>query len=275
MKEFSVSMCVYGGDNPSWFSGAVDSIVNQTVRPNEIIIVVDGSIPLELDNIISSFEKDSLFKVIRLDKNYGHGYARKIGLENCSYDLIALMDADDISLPDRFEKQLPFFDNDNDIDIVGGNISEFIGEPCNVVGKRMVPSTDAEIKKYMKKRCPMNQMTVMFKKASVERVGGYIDWFCDEDYYLWLRMCLADMKFANVADVLVNVRVGEDMYCRRGGLKYFKSEAKLQKYMLDNNVIGFGRFLLNVSERLVIQVLMPNALRGWFFKRFARSGSDE
>lgn len=273
MKKFSVSLCVYSGDKPEWFAQAVDSIVKQTVKPDEIVIVVDGPVPLELDNIIYSFEQDSLFKVIRLDNNYGHGYARKIGLQSCSYDLIALMDADDISSPDRFEKQLPFFENN--IDIVGGNISEFIGGPENVVGKRIVPTTDAEIKNYMKKRCPMNQVTVMFKKTSVEKVGGYINWYCEEDYYLWLRMFLADMKFANVPDVLVNVRVGEDMYRRRGGIKYFKSEAKLQKYMLDNKIIGFARFVLNVSERLVLQVLIPNSLRGWIFKHFARSNSDE
>ena len=266
-------MCVYGGDNSKWFKSAVDSVVNQTVKPKEVVIVVDGPVSLELDNILCSFEKDSLFKIIRLDKNYGQGYARKIGLENCSYDLIALMDADDISLPYRFEKQIALFEDD--IDIVGGIISEFIGEPDNAVGKRIVPLADAEIKEYMKKRCPMNQVTVMFKKASVEKVGGYIDWYGEEDYYLWLRMYLANMKFANVPDVLVNVRVGNDMYNRRGGLKYFKSEAKLQKYMLNNKVIGFGRFVLNVFERLVLQVLMPNALRGWIFKRFARSGSDE
>lgn len=272
MNKFSVLMCVWGGDNPDWFSEAVESILNQTVKPDEVVITADGPLTPELDNILLRLGKNSLFKIIRLDKNYGHGYARNTGLQNCSYDLVALMDADDISLPYRFEKQLAFFEEDKDI--VGGNMSEFIGEPCNTVGKRIVPQDDAEIKNYMKKRCPMNQSTVMFKKASVEKAGGYIDWYCDEDYYLWLRMYLANMKFANVPEILVNVRVGEDMYRRRGGIKYFKSEAKLQKYMLDNKVIGFARFVLNVSERLVVQVLMPNCLRARFFKRFARSNSD-
>ena len=269
MKKFSVSMPVYSGDNPEWVLSAVESIVNQTVKPDEVVIVVDGTVSFELDNLLCSFEKDPLFKIIRLDKNYGHGYARKIGVENCSNDLIALMDADDISLPYRFEKQISLFEND--IDIVGGNISEFIGEPDNTVGKRIVPKEDAEIKEYMKKRCPMNQVTVMFKKVSVEKAGGYIDWYCEEDYYLWLRMNLEGMKFANVPEVLVNVRIGEDMYRRRGGLKYFKSEARLQGYMLKKGVIKFPRYVLNMAERLVLQVLMPNRLRGWVFKNFARS----
>ena len=121
----------------------------------------------------------------------------------------------------------------------------------------------------------MNQMTVMFKKSSVDKVGGYIDWFCEEDYYLWLRMAMNNMKFKNLPETLVNVRVGEEMYMRRGGLKYFTSEAKLQGFMLKNKIIGFPRYIINVSQRLVLQVLMPNKMRGWVFKKFARNTEVE
>ena len=127
-----------------------------------------------------------------------------------------------------------------------------------------------DIKEYMKKRCPMNQMTVMFKKSSVEKVGGYLDWYCDEDYYLWIRMAIANMTFANMADTLVYVRVGEQMYQRRGGRKYFKSEAKLQKYMREHGIIGFGTYTVNVTKRFIVQILLPNKIRGWVFKKFAR-----
>lgn len=269
MQAFSVSMCVYGGDDPTWFAAAVDSVVNQTVVPDEIVIVVDGPVPPALDAVIGGYEQQPLFKVIRLAENRGHGEARRVGLQHCTHSLIALMDADDLSRPDRFEKQLALLDGD--VAIVGGQITEFIGTPDYVVGKRIVPTADADIKAYMQKRCPMNQVTVMFRKAAVEQVGGYIDWYCEEDYYLWLRMHLAGMTFANLPDVLVDVRVGEDMYRRRGGVKYFKSEAKLQGYMLKNGVIGLVRYLINVNQRLILQVLMPNRLRGWIFKRFARS----
>lgn len=275
MMDFSVLICVYCGDNAEWFMESVQSVLNQTLKPNEIVIVVDGPVPTELDNIIVEYEKNPLFKIVRLKENKGHGIARKTGLNACSNDFVAIMDADDICIPKRFEKQIDAITQMPDTDIIGGMITEFIGTPKNIVGKRIVPLTDGEVKEYMKRRCPMNLVTVMFKKSSVESVGSFIDWYCEEDYYLWLRMYLANMKFANVPDVLVNVRVGEDMYRRRGGLKYFKSEAKLQKFMLDNKVIGFGRFVLNVSERLVLQVLMPNSLRGWIFKKFARSDSNE
>ncbi len=276
MKErtaFSVSMCVYGGDNPVHFKRAIGSILEQF--PDEVVLVVDGPVPAELDTIISEYENNSIFNVIRFEENKGHGNARRCGLEHCTNDLVALMDADDVCMPGRFEKQLKMFSEDDTLSIVGGNISEFVGAEENIVGYRNVPQTHHELTEYIKKRCPFNQMTVMFKKSDVQSVGGYIDWYCDEDYYLWLRMYMAGMKFANLPDVLVNVRVGEDMYKRRGGLRYFKSEAKLQKYMLDNKVIGIGTYIMNVIKRLIVQVLLPNSLRGFVFKRFARSGKVE
>lgn len=271
--KFSVSMCVYGGDNPDWFKTATDSIINQSVKPDEIVLVVDGPVPEKLDGIIKNYELLDFFKVIRLSENMGHGEARRIGLKNCSNELVALMDADDISAPDRFQRQLEVFEKNTDIDICGGNITEFIDDPQNIVGHRNVPKEDKDIKEYLKKRCPMNQVTVMFKKAKVDSAGGYIDWFCEEDYYLWLRMYLANMKFANLSESLVNVRVGKDMYGRRGGIKYFKSEARLQKYMYDNKIIGPITYVSNILKRFIVQVLMPNKLRGWVFKKFAREKS--
>lgn len=269
-------MCVYGGDDPVFFDAALSSVVDQTIQPNEIVLTVDGPIPSKIEGIIEKYrtrlsQTDIQFQVVYLKTNMGHGEARRICFDHCSYDLIALMDADDLSVPDRFEKQLAVFADNPALSIVGGNIQEFIGTPDNCVGKRVVPELDTDIKSYMKKRCPMNQVTVMFRKADVTEVGGYIDWFCEEDYYLWLRMALAGKQFANVPENLVNVRVGEEMYQRRGGWKYFKSEAKLQKFMLEKSLISVPTYATNVTKRLIVQVLLPNKLRGWVFQKFARS----
>lgn len=268
--KFSVSMCVYGKDDPEWFKTAVDSVIDQTRKPDEIVLVVDGPVPDVLGSVIDEYEKLDFFKVIRFEVNQGHGNARRAGLENCSNDLVAIMDADDISAADRFEKQLEAFEKDGELAIVGGNITEFIGEPENVIGQRTVYGSDADIKNDLKVRCPMNLVSVMFRKTSVEKAGGFIDWFCEEDYYLWIRMALADMRFANIPETLVYARVGKEMYRRRGGVKYFKSEAKLQGFMLKNKVISFPRYMINVNKRLIVQVLLPNKLRGWVFKKFAR-----
>lgn len=154
--------------------------------------------------------------------------------------------------------------------MVGGVIDEFIGEVANVVGSRIVPEVDKEIKAYLKSRCPMNLVTVMLRKNIVQKVGGFQDWYCEEDYFLWIRLALAGAKFHNIPEVLVKVRVGKDMYQRRGGKKYFMSEARLQKYMLSHHVISLSRFIYNVMVRFIVQVVMPNTVRGWVFRTFAR-----
>lgn len=268
--KFSVSMCVYEKDNPIWFETAVESVLNQSLIPDEIVLVVDGPVTDELNIVIDNYSKNKIFKIIRLKTNQGHGNARRVGLENCSYNLVALMDADDISVYDRFEKQINFFENDDSVSIVGGNIAEFIDNAENVISRRIVPSSDIDIKKFIKKRCPMNQMTVMFKKNDIQSVGGYIDWYCNEDYFLWIRMTLNEMKFFNLSDTLVNVRIGSDMFQRRGGIKYFVSETKLQKYMLNNKIIGLTTFCINIAKRLIVQILLPNKIRSIVFKYFAR-----
>lgn len=267
--DFSVAMCVYGGDNPVFFDQAINSVVNNTLKPNEIILVVDGPISNKHENVIVKYKK--LLKVFRFQENQGHGNARRKSVELCNYDLVAIMDSDDICCEYRFEKQIDFYLKNPKISIVGGQIEEFINVIDNKVGKRIVPIYNAEIKTYMKKRCPMNLVTVMFKKIDILEVGGFLDWYCEEDYYLWLRMYLANMEFANIDEILVHVRVGNDMYKRRGGWKYFKSEFLLQNYMLENKIIKINRWILNVVQRFILQVLMPNKLRGFIFKKLARS----
>lgn len=268
--NFSVSMCVYHGDDPRWFRQAVDSILDQTVKPDEIVLVVDGPVPEALARVIGEYEERDEVKVIRFPENRGHGQARRVGLEHCSHELVALMDADDISLPDRFEKQLRLFETEPGLSVAGGCIAEFIGDPGNCVGLRTVRTEDRQIRADLKKRCPLNQVTVMFKKADVLQVGGYVDWYCNEDYYLWVRMYLAGMKFGNVPEVLVNVRVGEDMYKRRGGWRYFSSEFKLQWLMLRKGVIGPVTWAVNSAKRFVVQVLLPGPVRAFVFRKFAR-----
>ncbi|MGB3260089.1 glycosyltransferase [Paenisporosarcina sp.] len=268
--KFSVSMCVYKNDNPEHFKEALESIVNQTLKPNEVVLVVDGPVPNSINAVINSYEKESYFKIIRLTENVGHGNARRIGLKNCFNELIALMDADDICVPDRFEKQVKCFEQNQEISIVGGNIAEFIDSVNNIVGIREVPQNNEEIKQYMKKRCPFNQMTVMFKLSEVNKAGGYKDWYHNEDYYLWIRMHQNGAIFMNLKDSLVLVRVGKEMYSRRGGWKYFVSETNLQKYMLNNKIIYYTTFVKNVLVRFILQVLMPNSIRGFVFKKFAR-----
>lgn len=265
-------MSVYKNDKPADFLVAVRSIYNQTALPNDIVLVVDGPVDEELKEAIMILQGEiGILNVIWLPTNQGHATARQTGLLAAKNELVAVMDADDISVPNRFEKQLKAFKEHSDVTVVGGLIHEFIDDTKNVVGKRIVPEYDMEIKEYMKSRCPMNLVTVMMRKSHLVAVGGYIDWYCEEDYYLWIRLAMAGYKFYNIQENLVDVRVGEGMYQRRGGWRYFKSEASLQHYMWKQGVIGLGRYLYNVAIRFAVQVAMPNSVRGWVFKTLARS----
>lgn len=265
-------MAVYHGDNPIDFVTAVNSIYHhQTLKPSEIVLVVDGPVPKEMDNAIVCLQNSiDCMKVVRFAENRGHAATRQAGLEAASNELIAIMDADDISESIRFEKQLQAFKLNPEVSIIGGQIKEFVGDQHNTVGERIVPIDNTDIKSYLKSRCPMNLVTVMYRKTDVIAVGGFENWYCEEDYFLWIRLAEAGYMFANLPDTLVNVRVGKDMYKRRGGWKYFKSEAKLQSYMLKHGIISLPRYCYNVAGRFVIQVAMPNSLRGIIFQKLFR-----
>jgi len=272
VKDFTVAMSVYKNDNPQYFKTAVHSIYDkQTVRPTEIVLVEDGPISAELKAAVQELcDEIPIMKIVPFEVNRGHAAARQGGLDAATNELVAIMDADDIAEPCRFEKQLSYMEKHPEITVTGSIINEFIGSPENVVGSRIVPEDDNDIKTYLKSRCPMNLQTVMYRKSKVMEVGGFIDWFCEEDYYLWIRLAQAGHKFHNHQDSLVNVRVGKEMYQRRGGMRYFKSEAKLQKYMFSHGIISFPKYCYNVAIRFAVQVTMPNWLRGWVFQTFAR-----
>lgn len=207
-----------------------------------------------------------VFKPIYLPCNKGLGNALKEAINNSSNNLIARMDSDDISFPYRFQKQLEVFIRNPMIDVVGGPITEFVGDPTNIMGERKVELDDRLIKYDMKKRCAMNHVSVMYKKDAVQSSGGYQDWYYNEDYYLWIRMIENGCKFANVPYPLVNVRTGEDMSARRGGWTYFRSEQRLQKYMLNHHFINFPRYIYNVGLRFMGEVIVSNSIRQQIFK---------
>lgn len=272
LPKYSVLMSLYAKEKPEYLRLAIDSILKQTVVPDEIVIVEDGPLTDALYAVLDEYKTKFLqiIRTVRNEKNLGLGLALNVGLNECRNDLVARMDTDDIAKDDRCERQLKYFLENPDTTILGGQIAEFITSPENIVGRRVVPETDFELKEFIKKRCPFNHMTVMFKKSDVIKVGNYQDWFWNEDYYLWIRMSLANMTFANIPEILVNVRVGEDMYKRRGGNRYFKSEIAIQKLMLDKGIISRHLFYINCIKRFIVQKILPDSVRGWVYRKFAR-----
>ncbi|MGL5616064.1 MAG: glycosyltransferase [Sarcina sp.] len=270
MMKFSVLMSVYFKENPKYLSEAIESVLNQTVIPSEIVIVKDGKLSEDLDNVINNYIKKykNLFKIIELEKNQGLGVALEKGIVACSYEIIARMDTDDISKNDRFEKQLKIME-EKSLDIVGSNISEFDGEQENIISQRLVPETLEEIKKFSKRRNPFNHMTVMYKKESILNAGNYKEFLWFEDYNLWVRALLKGAKCYNIQENLVNARTGREMFSRRGGIKYIKQEIKMQKFMVKNKYISLYTYGTNILERIFIRVL-PNKIREIIYLIFLR-----
>lgn len=273
-EKFSVLMSVYYKENPIYLKEAIESIYDkQILKPTEIVLVEDGKLTEELYQEINRQKEKlkNILKIVKLEKNSGLGKALNVGVLNCTNELIARMDSDDISSSERFLKQVECFRDNENIDIVGSNISEFINDINNIVGIRVVYENDIDIKKDMKKRCSLNHVTVMFRKSKILEVGNYLEWFCNEDYYLWLRLLKDNAIFKNISESLVFVRVGMEMYGRRGGIKYFKSEVGIQKYMLKNKIIIQIEYFRNISIRFLVQILLPNWLRKIIYLKILRN----
>ncbi len=271
MEKYSFLASVYRNTKLNELEAALDSWENQTIKPDQIVIVCDGELSNEVSDYLSSKGNNSLYTFVSLKENVGLGRALAFGMEKCRNEIIARADTDDICVLDRCEKQLAYLVNNPDCSIVGANIAEFIDSIDNVVGYRVVPENHKDIVTYMKKRCPFNHMAVMFRKSEVEKAGGYQHWYLNEDSYLWVRMYLVGCSFYNIQEVLVYARVGQEMYARRGGYKYYLSEKKLFKYMYKHNIISFSDYFIAKTIRFIVQVLMTNRLRQWFFKTFARN----
>lgn len=260
--KFSVLLSVYYKEKPEFFDKALDSIYNQTVKADEWVIVKDGAIPEELQVVIDRYKQYDgvVIKEVPLEENKGLGIALSVGVPECSYDLIARMDTDDIAVPNRFELQLAEFEKDSDLDICGGQIIEFETDENVPIAERRVPLTHDEIVQYQKKRCAFNHMTVMFKKSKVLEAGNYKHCPLMEDDMLWVDMILSGAKCANIDEYLCKVRTNRDMIARRGGLKYYKKYKAARKQILDTGFITKREFRKTNRIQLLV-CLMPKWLR--------------
>ena len=204
-----------------------------------------------------------------MEKNGGLGNALNIGIHNCKNELIARMDSDDISRPDRCERELNIFKEKPDIAIVSGIVEEFDHDKDFIQAKRVLPEYDCEIKEFARFRNPFNHPCIMYKKSQVEIAGGYRDFYLLEDYFLWIRMFQCGCKGYNIQSPLLWMRTGSELYKRRGGWKYAMSQKALFQYMAENNYIGKTDYYTSIIGRTIISI-MPNPLREFFYKEFVR-----
>lgn len=260
-EKFTLLIATYINDNVQNFELALKSIVYNTVVPDEILITVDGPVTDEMNQLLTSFTKrlPNVIRVIRQESNKGRGYTAALGVRNARHDLIAKMDADDISNLQRFEKQLPLIQKNNNLDVVGGQISEFDDE-LEITTRRIVPITHEKIIEFSRMRSPINQPTVIFRKSSVLQTGNYSNLTVMEDYDLWMRMIENKMVFHNIDEDLVYMRAPKDMYQRRGGVQYFKTYKIFRKNLLKRHLISYKDYYKSVIA-MSMTSLMPTTFR--------------
>ena len=264
--KYSVLMSVYYQEKPEYLQQSIESILHQTAPTDDFVLVCDGHLTSELDSVIAKY---STLHVVRLKENGGLGRALNEGMKHCQHDLIARMDSDDISRPDRCERELKVFAEHPEVDIVSGTIEEFITSPDEVYSRRVLPETSAEIVQFAKKRNPFNHPAVMYRKSAVEAAGGYKDFYLLEDYFLWVRMILRGSKGYNIQEPVLWMRAGSDLYKRRSGWKYVGSEKKLFSYMLTREFISKDEYYQAVVSRTA-GAMVPNWLRSVLYKRMLR-----
>lgn len=273
--KYSVLMTVYKNDKPEYFYKSILSMVNQSIRPDEIVLVKDGPITKELQDVIDSIDKENpnIIKQVQLRENVGLGLALNEGIKICKNELIARMDADDISLKNRCELQLKEFELDNSLDIIGCSVDEFIGDETNIISSREVPITNEEIYKFAKQRDPFNHPTVMYRKSKVIECGGYSDLRKNQDTDLWIRMLNNHCKTKNIKESLVLFRFDESTYKRR---KNWLNTKLLIKIRYQAYKIGFSS-LWDLIKITILQIgifVMPTGFQKFIYQKLLRTSKE-
>lgn len=269
---FSALSSIYHKENPAHFDACMQSIWDkQTLKPTEIILVEDGPLTSDLDRIIAMWKAKlgDVIQIIKLPKNVGTGKAKNIGLKACNYEVVCIVDTDDIYVSDRFEKQVNFLEQHQDVVIVGGQILEFAEDISNPSGKREVPLSNDDLINYAQRQSPFNNMTIAYRKSKILGVGGYQHHLWMEDYNLFLRIIAKGYQISNLPDVLVYARIDNGMHGRRKGFKYIKSEKQLldlkKQLKIQPPFYATIYFIVRSTFRL-----MPANLLGKIYNTFLR-----
>lgn len=286
-EPFSLLLPVYRRDSPAFLRRAFASATaDQTRPPAEVVLVRDGPVPPALAAVLEELTATSTAPVVRVDlpDNLGLAVALEAGLARCAHELVARMDADDVSLPHRFAVQLPLLDGEVDTcDVVGSALEEFSGGAADddegaaasagetTLAVRTPPAGHDAIAVRARFHSPFNHPTVVYRRSAVARAGGYRDLPLLEDYWLFTRMIATGAKAANVAEPLVRYRVGAGAYARRGGLRLLRSELALQRHLVAEGFTTPAQCARNVlvrgGYRAVPQGLRRLAYRAVFTRR--------
>lgn len=269
--SYSVLMSIYKQENPAYLIQALDSMLNQTVFPSEIVMVKDGPLTRDLENVLNRYDTKypGLFNFVSYDVNHGLGYALRQGILACSNEIVARMDTDDIARPDRMEKQLAAIDGG--LDMVGSDVIEFVTSPNDPVAATDLPKGIDAIRSYSKRRNPFRHPPMTFKKSKVIEAGNYSSEFLYfEDWDLFNRMLACGCQADNLSEPLVAMRVSEDFYARRGGLQYLKYAKLFKKAQVMRGYFSNLDYLCSYLPHVVL-CLMPNFLRAYLYRVLLRN----
>lgn len=271
MEPYSVLMSLYKKENPQYLCLAIDSMLNQTVKPNEIIIVEDGPLTDELYQVVHNYQTKypNIFKRVVNKKNIGLGLALNRGIKVCKNELIARMDTDDISKPTRCEKQLKRFEKNPELSIVGTWVDEFYKTPDKVVSTRKVPTQNKEIYEFAKRRSAFNHPAVMYRKSKVIENGGYSNLRRNQDIDLFGRMMFHGCMAENIGEALLFFRSNDDLAKRRKSWENTKSYIHTIKRFWEIGYASFSDYLLVLVAQSGMFIL-PVKLQHWVYKRFLR-----
>lgn len=268
-EPFSLLLPLYDGDTPERFRRALaSSTAEQDRPPAEAVIVRDGPVRAELQEALDGAQAvagpRTTVRVIELERNAGITAALDVGLTACAHEIVARVDADDISLPHRFAAQLPVIEAG--ADLVGSAMQEIGDDEATVLATRSVPTSPPEIRAAVRVRNPISHPTVVFRRAAAEAVGGYQAVPAAEDYWLWVRMIGAGASVRNLSEPLVRYRVSGGAYERRGGLRVFANDVATQDQLLAGGFVTRLEWLRNVGIRVIYRFL-PTSVRAGRYRR--------
>lgn len=263
--KFSVLLSIYYKENPEYFNQAFLSIWDQqTLKPSQVVLVKDGPLSNELNETIEHWKikLGKCLTLVELHENVGLGDALNAGLEACQNELVARMDTDDVSLPERFEKQVAFMQAHPEIVASSAILEEWNENFTKQTGKRPLPQLPHQLAMFAKKRSPLSHPLVIYRKSAVMAVGGYPSLRNAQDYALWSLLLTHGGQLANLPDTLLRMRTGSDLFARRGW-HFFKQELALLRFQRQIGFIGLRSFYLNTVMRAGLR-LSPT-----FIKRIA------
>lgn len=274
MNNYSILTTLYKNDKPEQLKESIESMLAQTVLTNDYVIVADGPLTKELDDVLASYEASyDFFHIVRLPENVGLGQALREGLTHCKNDLVARLDADDLSMPNRCELQLALFEKEDDLVIVGSDMYEFADDPNVIVDLKTMPSTPEQIYKYGKRRNSFNHSSVMYRKSIIEKHGSYSSMRRSQDLELFSKILHSGCKCRNISEPLIKFRCGDTRVQRKKKWSNVKSDLKIFN---QNRKMGYAG-PLDYAYVLVTQIvfyLLPAKIAGFLYMKLFRKKAN-